>query len=254
MHPEVFGFVKSYGLLLAISFVIGYWLSVRRGRVHGIPPETIIDLAFAVMVASIVGVRLFYVVTHLDEFSRWYKIFYFWDGGLTLYGGIVLAIVAVWWQARRRGIPFLVVADILAPGVALGIGITRVGCFLAGCCFGNPTACPLGVPFPATSRVAAYFGTDVAVHPSQLYGSAGGFLVFALLLLWERRPSPPGSTFYRLLLLYGLHRFLVDFTRYYAPDQIWHGLTNNQWISLALILGGGGALLLSARRRRTAHE
>jgi phosphatidylglycerol:prolipoprotein diacylglycerol transferase len=249
MHPRIFGLVKSYGLLLAISFVVGAWLSVRRGRARGLSADTVLDLVFAVLVASIVGVRLFYVVTHLEEFQPWYRVFMLWDGGLTLYGGIVFAILAVWWQARRRGIAFLVVADVMAPAVVLGIGITRIGCFLAGCCYGRPTACPLGVHFPPGAPATERFGLDVAVHPSQLYSSAGGFAIFALLLWWERRPAPAGATFFRFLLLYGVHRFLVDFTRQYAPDQLWSGLSNNQWISLALAACGLLALVGPLRRR-----
>ncbi len=237
MHPRLFGFVKSYGLMLAISFLVGTLLSIRRGRTRGMSPDLVIDLIFAILVSSLIGVRLFYVVTHLSDYHSLVQIVAIWDGGLTLYGGIVLSTLTVWWLSRRRGIPFLRVADVLSPGVVLGIGITRIGCFLAGCCYGHPTACSLGVNFPASSPATLQFG-QTAVHPSQLYGSAGGFLVFATLLLWERRPAPEGSTFGRFLLLYGLVRFAIDFTRYYEPDQMIGALTNNQWISVALIATG----------------
>jgi phosphatidylglycerol:prolipoprotein diacylglycerol transferase len=243
MHRELFGFVKSYGLMLAISFVVGTWLSLRRGRVRGLDPDTVMDLVFGVFVSSIVGVRLWYVLTHLDRFDPWYRAFFIWDGGLTLYGGIIAAILTVWWLARRRGIPFLTVADVMAPAVVLGIGITRIGCFLGGCCFGTPTTCPLGVRFPATAEASRVFGVGVAVHPAQLYASASAFTVFALLLLWERRPSPRGATFFRFLLLYGVQRFLIDFVRYYESSQMLLGLTTNQWISLLLVIVGGGALV-----------
>jgi phosphatidylglycerol:prolipoprotein diacylglycerol transferase len=243
MHPRIFGIIKSYGLLLAISFLLGTWLSVRRGRRHGIVADTILDVVFAVLIASIIGVRVVYVATHLAEFDPWYRVFFIWDGGLTLYGGIAAAIAAVWWLARRRGIPFLRIADILAPGVALGIGITRIGCFLAGCCFGRPTGGSLGVVFPAGSPAWRCYGAGVAVQPSQIYSSLGGFAIFVLLLIWERRSAPLGATFFRFLLLYGVQRFLVDFTRHYAVDQIWGGLSNNQWVSVGLILLGTIALL-----------
>ncbi len=91
MHPELFGFVKSFGLLLALSFALGMVLSVRRARPYGIPAETVLDLIFGVLVSSLIGVRLFYVLTHLGSFDPWYRAFFIWDGGLTLYGGIVLA-------------------------------------------------------------------------------------------------------------------------------------------------------------------
>lgn len=247
MYPEIFGLIKSYGLLLATSFVLGMFLSVRRGKRYNLSSETIMDLVFVVLVSSLVGVRLFFVMTHLDQFTPWYRAFYLWDGGLTLYGGIVGAIGAVWYVTKRRGIPFLVIADTFAPGVALGIGITRIGCFMAGCCFGMPTDCSCGVTFPATAKVSQIFG-HIPVHPSQLYGSAGGFLVFGTLLLLERISSFRGATFGRFLILYGVSRFVVDFSRYYEPDQVlWLGLSNNQWISLGLMCLGSVILVLGSR-------
>lgn len=251
MHPELFGFVKSYGLMLALSFGLGLWLSIRRGRVHGLSSETIMDLVFGVLVSSIIGVRLMFVLTHLGDFDPWYRAFYIWDGGLTLYGGIGLATFTVWYMTRRRGIPFLVVADIFSPGVILGIGLTRIGCFLAGCCFGSPTDCSCGVVFPAGTAPFEQYG-GVPLFPSQLFGSAGGFLVFGLLLLLERFSNYRGATFGRFLLLYGISRFIVDFFRFYEPEQIEAlGLSNNQWISLGMMAGGLAVMIVFHRRSLT---
>lgn len=248
MYPEIFGVIKSYGMMLALSFVLGYLLSVRRGKKYGHSPEVLLDLVFGVFVASIVGVRLMFVVTHLGEFQPWYRVFFIWDGGLTLYGGIILATLTVWVMARRRNIPFLDIADIFAPGVMLGIGLTRLGCFLAGCCFGNPTDCACGVTFPIDAPASLQFG-PVPVLPSQLLASAAGFAVCGLLLLLERVSFYRGATFGRFLLLYGMARFAVDFTRYYEPDQVLTlGWNNNQWISLGMMATGLVVLIVFARK------
>lgn len=250
MHPELFGVIKSYGLMLAISFALGMWLSVRRARPYRIAAETVMDLIFGVLVSSIIGVRVFYVLTHRGEFDPWYRALFIWDGGLTLYGGILLAMLTVWWMCRRRGIVFLDIADIFAPGVMLGIGLTRIGCYLAGCCFGNPTTCALAVHFPPTAAASLTFGGR-AVHPTQLYASAAGFAIFGLLLLAERLPSGRGATFGRFLALYGVARLVEDMFRYYAEDQMILGLSNNQWLSGALIVAGA-VVMLRARRRIVA--
>lgn len=243
MHPVLFGPVKSYGFLLAVSFLLGMVLSVRRGERRAVPPAVIYDLVFLVLVSSLVGVRLAYVLTHASKFHSPLEVIAVWDGGLTLYGGIVLASVAVWWFCRRKRLAFLPIADILAPGVVLGIGITRLGCLLAGCCYGKPCDLPWAVHYPAGTEPAIVFG-GAALHPSPLYGSAAGFLIFGILLLWERRPAAAGTTFARFLLLYGLARFLEDFTRYYTADQrLLLGWTNNQWLSLVLVAAGAALLL-----------
>ncbi len=191
MHPVLFGPVKSYGFLLALSFLVGMALSLRRGRRQGVEPAVIYDLVFLVLITSLVGVRLAYVLTHLSDFRSLPQVLAIWDGGLTLYGGILLATFAVWWFCRRRRLGFLKVADILAPGVILGIGITRLGCFMAGCCYGKPCDLPWAVHFPPGSEPVRTFGAQ-GLHPSQLYGSAGGFLVFALLLLVRAAAGPRG--------------------------------------------------------------
>lgn len=256
MYPEIFGVIKSYGLMLAISFAVGLWLSIRRGRRHGIRSEDIVDLVFGVLVSSIIGVRLFFVLTHWGDFTPWYHAFFIWDGGLTLYGGIVLATLTVLVMARRRGIPFLVMADIFSPGVILGIGLTRIGCFMAGCCFGHPTDMGCGVTFPLDAPATRIFG-QVPVHPSQIYASGGGFLIFALLLGLEKVWNYRGATFGRFLLFYGVSRFCVDFSRYYEPEQVLAlGWSNNQWISIGLMIGGLVLLIAgarAARRQETNH-
>ncbi len=244
MFPVLFGFIKSYGLMLAISFMVGMWVATRRGRKYNLPTDTIVDVIFGILVSSLVGVRLFYVFTHLEEFHPWYKAFYIWVGGLTLYGGIATAIVAVWWMGRRKGIPFLVLADIIAPTVMLGLGFTRIGCFLAGCCHGKPTDCSCGVVFPPGSPADKLYGA-IPVHPSQLYASAGGFLILGLLLLMEKWSDFRGASFGRFLMFYGLLRFVLDFSRYYQPEQVMmFGWSNNQWISIALMVAGTIVLVL----------
>jgi phosphatidylglycerol:prolipoprotein diacylglycerol transferase len=251
MHPHVFGIVKSFGLLLALSFVLGFWLSVRRGRRRGFAPDLVMDFCLTVMISSLVGVRLFYVATHAGDFDPWYEALVIWRGGLTLYGGIILATLAVWYFCRRRRVAFLPLADVLAPQVSLGIGITRIGCFLNGCCYGRPTDGPLGVVFPE-SCAAGWETGCAALHPTQLYSSAGGFAVFALLLLWERHHSFPGATFARFLLLSGLTRFLVDLLRHYQPGDVGPlGLPISQWISLGFVAAGGLLLVRLRRGSRT---
>ncbi len=253
MHPQLFGLVKSYGLLLALSFLVGIWLSVRRGRARGFDRDTVLDMCFAVLISSLIGVRLFYVLTHLGDFHPWYRVFFIWEGGLTLYGGILTATAVVLWNCRRRRLPFLRLADALAPQVALGIGLTRIGCFLNGCCFGRATDSALGVVFPPTCEAGAV-SHGAPLHPTQLYASAAGFLVWGLLVLGDRRPFRDGVVFARFLLLYGVARALEDLLRVYEPGAVVAGgLTLSQVIS-GVLAAAGLALLVrvqgSGRRGR----
>ncbi len=254
MYPEVFGIIKSYGLMLAISFALGLWMCTRRAKAHDIEAETVTDVIFGILISSIVGVRFFYVLTHLGDFHPWYRAFFIWDGGLTLYGGFIFASIAVFIMARRRRIPFLVLADIIAPPLMLCLGLSRFGCFFAGCCYGQPTDLDIGVMFPLDSPAVKQFG-PVPVHPSQLYASTGGFVIYGLLLLLEKVWNYRGASFGRFLALYGVSRFVVDFSRYYEPEQVVAlGWSNNQWISVGLMLGGLIVLLSQSRDNQPQEE
>lgn len=248
MHPHLIGPIKSFGFLLALSFIVGILLTIRRGRERGIDRDSIVDASFTVLVSSLIGVRLFFILTHLDTFDPWWEIFMIWRGGLTLYGGILGAIVAVFWFCRRRGLRFLTMADVMAPQVVLGIGLTRIGCFLNGCCFGFPTESSWGVVFPASCQAGSIYGAT-AIHPTQLYSSLGGFLVWGLLMFWERFDDREGGTFGRFLILYGLARAVADLFRWYEPSAVHSGgLTTSQLISIVLVLAGAAVLLWSRRR------
>jgi phosphatidylglycerol:prolipoprotein diacylglycerol transferase len=186
-------------------------------------------------------------------------MFALWQGGATFYGGFLLAVAASYWWLQRNRIPFLTVADVIAPSIALGLVFTRVGCFLSGCCFGKPTDMPWGMVFPpgspagsAALAAAREMGLDhVALHPAQLYSSLKGLVIFTALMALQSKLTKPGATFGLLMVLYGLGRFTIDFFRFYESNaQVLAGLSFNQLISIALV--ATGAYLLLRRGNRTA--
>jgi phosphatidylglycerol---prolipoprotein diacylglyceryl transferase len=142
---------------------------------------------------------------------------------------------------KWKKMPALLGADLVMPAVALGIGITRIGCFLNGCCWGVPTSMPWGVTFPPESAAGVWqqFSHCGPVHPTQLYSSAAGFLIFGLLLRLERYKKFNGYTLCLFVFLYGTKRFLIDFWRFYPSREVHAGLTNNQYIWLGFVLGFG---------------
>jgi phosphatidylglycerol:prolipoprotein diacylglycerol transferase len=253
MHPVLvdLGFIKiySYGFMLALSFLVGIMIAARRARGRGVEPETIYDMSIILVIGAVVGSRGLYILTHLDHFRSIVDIVAIWQGGATYYGGLLLAVAGAVVFLRRKKIPFFRVADITAPSIAAGVFLTRIGCFLSGCCFGDPTSCPTGLVFPPGSP-AGHIHPDVPIHPTQLYSSLYGLVIFGLLLLLDRRRHFDGFLFSWLCILYGISRFIIDFFRYYEDSAIVAGgLTNNQFISIALILFGG--IYLAVSRRRT---
>ncbi|MCG2721148.1 MAG: prolipoprotein diacylglyceryl transferase [Thermodesulfovibrionales bacterium] len=216
MYPKLIAIgpltIHTYGFLIAIGFLIGLWLAVRQATKEGIFPTKIIDLGFYILLAAIIGSRLFFVVINLDHYLRNpLDIFKIWEGGLVFYGGVLLAIPTAIWYVRKNNLALWQTADIFAPSVAIGHVFGRLGCFAAGCCYGKTAqTLPWGVIFTDPDCLAP---TDVLLHPTQLYESAGELIIFIILIVLRRYKSFNGQLFMTYLLLYSVLRFVVEFFR-----------------------------------------
>lgn len=256
MHPVLIEIgrlrIYSYGFMLALSFWVGIMLAARRARARGVPPDRIYDLSIILILAAVVGSRVLYILTHRDEYRSLLDVVALWQGGATFYGGFALALALAALYLRRAKLPFLLVADIAAPSIALGDFFTRIGCFLSGCCFGAPTGSPFGVVFPPDCP-AGLHAPETALHPTQLYSSVFGLALVAALLALERgRRRSAGYTFALLCVFYGAGRFTIDLFRHYEPSsRIAGGLAVSQAASL-LLAASGVLILLVVRGRRAA--
>ena len=255
MHPILIDLgrlkIYSYGFMLALSFLIGIVISSRRAGRRGINPDIIYDLSIILVLGAVFGSRGLYILTHREHFSSIVDVVAIWQGGATFYGGLILAVAGAIVYLRIKKISFFRMADIGAPAVAAGVFVTRLGCFLSGCCFGNPTSCPIGVVFPAGSP-AGHCHAGVTIHPTQIYSSLYGLVIFVILILLDRKERFDGFLFAWLCILYGIARFIVDFFRFYEDSAIVAGgLTDNQVISILMILFG--AVYLAVRRARPAR-
>ncbi|MFQ5599527.1 MAG: prolipoprotein diacylglyceryl transferase [Candidatus Krumholzibacteriia bacterium] len=242
MYPTLveFGPLKlhAYGFMLAVSFFFGILLAARRAPARRIPADVVFDTALVIVFASILGSRLMYVFFHMEEVHSFLDVVAVWRGGLTMYGGVLAAMAAAGLYVRRRKVPFLRLADVMAPSLGLGLMLTRLGCFLNGCCYGKPTDSALGVQFPVETLVGRVF-EESALHPTQLYSAATGLFILGLLLLLDRGRRPEGQLFALYLMLDGIGRFALDFFRYYEANVYVLGeLTVNQLISIGLFLLG----------------
>ncbi len=262
MHSELFRLgpftVHSYGVMLALSFILGIYLAVRKAEKKNIKGDEIVNLGFVIILASIVGSRLFYVLFHMEEFrGRW--LYAFWPvqedgtvglGGLILLGGFIMAVVSAAFYMRIRKLNFWKVADCMAPSIALGVFLTRIGCYLNGCCFGTSCDLPWGVVFPSSSPAGSVMG-DVHLHPTQLYSSLYGLLIFGILMFLDRKPLLDGLLISLFLILYGISRFIVDFFRFYENQMfLFAGLGFNQIVSLIMLGSGIGILIYLWKTRQ----
>jgi phosphatidylglycerol:prolipoprotein diacylglycerol transferase len=246
--------IHTYGVALAVAFWLGIELSAREARKRGMDPVSIVDLGIVVLLSSVVGSRLLYVVAHLDSYrGDFLDMFKIWEGGLTFYGGLIAGVIFGIAFLKIKKIPVREAIDVIAPQIALGIAIARVGCFMNGCCFGRQTGLPWACTFPADSQAGMVLG-HVGLHPTQLYSAVANFGIFLFLRRRFRARPRNGTVFYTFLIAYGLWRFAIDYLRYYEDSMLvtraGGGITWNQVVSIVLV--AVGAILIA--RSRTVKE
>ncbi|MES9995115.1 prolipoprotein diacylglyceryl transferase [Desulfovibrio aminophilus] len=252
MHPVLidlgFATVHTYGVFIALAFLGGVgwtWLEARR---KGLPADCIPDVAFAVFVGALVGARVLYVLLYPSYFLEHpLEILQFWEGGMVFSGGAVLGGWLGWRVARRRQQPVLPWLDAVAPGLALGETIGRLGCFSAGCCYGQLCGMPWAVTFTDPRSLAVPL--NMPLHPTQLYHSLSGLLTFGILLALRDRLTRPGSLMGLFLVLFSLSRFGVEFFRADFRGQL--GPFSVTQAVYALFLGLGLFLMTNKRSVRS---
>ncbi len=161
-------------------------------------------------------------------------------GGLSMFGGFVLAIVCSMIYLHVKKLNLWKITDLLAPSVMLGLAVARIGCFLNGCCFGLPTQSSLGVIFPPDSP-AGYLCPDALLFPIQLVASVMGLAIFAILLFAEKFKNFDGFTFWLMLALYSVGRFTIDFFRFYEESMIFARISGvsislNQALTVVILI------------------
>ncbi|MFQ5646004.1 MAG: prolipoprotein diacylglyceryl transferase [bacterium] len=244
MHPILFtiGPVKvyTYGLLISLGFIIASTVAAGRAGKEGLDPEPVMDLAFYSLIAAIVGSRLLYAVVNYRYFlADPLRIFKLWEGGLVFYGGLIGAVGVGVWYVRKQQLPVWLTLDVFAPSIALGQGIGRLGCFAAGCCYGRKCDLPWAVTFTNQKGLAPL---GIPLHPTQLYASFNLIMIFSFLSWFRKRRSFEGQIFALYLIIYSIHRFIIEFFRSDHRGTVFM-LSTSQFISLFIISLGIWAYL-----------
>lgn len=195
--------IYSYGVMLAMAVIVCTFLLSRDAKKIGIDANLIFDFVFTVVLSGILGARLFFVLLNVDYFFQYpLEVIMIHNGGLAFQGGLIAGIATGLWFIKRKQLHLLQMADLVAPYVALGQSIGRVGCFLNGCCYGRHS--DHGIFFPVHADT---------LHPTQLYSTLGLLAIFFVLKKYKSLSTIPGDTFVLYLLLASILRFTVEFFR-----------------------------------------
>jgi len=255
MHPILFEFggftIYSYGVLLAAAYLLGLQFALIRARSRGLDRERVMDLGIWIIISALVGAKLLLLVVDYRPFlANPRSIVDLLRSGGVFYGGLIAAVTVALVYIRRHRMPMWTTTDVFAPGIALGHVVGRLGCLLAGCCFGRPTSVPWAISFHDPNAFATS-GTPlgVSLHPTQLYEAGAEALILVFLLALERRGRPfPGRTFWSYMLLYGISRFIIEFYRGDPRGTVFDALSTSQFVSVILVPLSVVMLVLLSRR------
>jgi len=250
MHPVLFDLhlgrlgsftVGTYGLFYALGFLLALRLAVFYARREGIETARIVDLGIVALLAGFVGAKVvLYLLTPRVYLADPMEMIRSLRSAGVFYGGFLFASLAAVLYVRRHRLPLGRVADLMAPPLALGQAVGRLGCFAAGCCYGKPASVPWAVTFTDV-YAARTTGTplDTPLHPSQLYESALAFLLFLGLLWLSDRKRFPGQVVLSYTVGYSVIRFVLEYWRGDLDRGSFFGgaLSTSQLIAIVLVLG-----------------
>jgi phosphatidylglycerol:prolipoprotein diacylglycerol transferase len=254
--------IYSYGLMMALGFIVGDFILTHECRRRGYNPEIANAIVVWGAIGGIVGARIYDVADNWPAYAANPASIVFSGAGFVWYGGLIGGIIATWLVARYYGISFLIVADMCAPPLVLGQAFGRLGCQLSGDGdWGLPSKLPWAMAYPkaivgwnagtvlkldAHGQLVSGFYPGVRVHPTPIYEAILYVLVFFALWSWRKRTVANGQLLCMYLVFAGAARFLVEFLRI-NPRVLW-GLSEAQLISIVMMAAGAAAWYWSAAR------
>lgn len=246
--------IRLYGLMIGIGFLLGMTLAARQAKKEGINPDRILDMGVYLLLAAIIGSRLLYVLTSLQEFrTNPLDVFAIWKGGLVFYGGLLAAVPVGIWYVKKHSLPVWQTADIMAPSISLGHAFGRLGCFFAGCCYGAPCSGPACITFTDPRSLAPL---GVSLYPTQLMESGGELIIFGLLLALRRYKRFDGQIFGLYLLLYAVLRFVIEFFRGDVARGVYFGglISTSQIIAILIAAAALAGITIGWKKNRLAAK
>ncbi len=233
MHNEIITIgpvtIYGYGLMIGIGVMLAMIIGDKRAKGKGLNGELVYGLTIAVVILGFAAAKVLFIITQWRDFIK-DPLSYLSSEGFVVYGGIIGGILVAILYCKLKKVNGFDYLDLMVPSVAVAQGFGRIGCFLAGCCYGRETTSPIGVVFTHS----AFAPNNVRLIPTQLIMSAGDFVIAAILLWFSSKPRKRFQTTILWVLLYSIGRFLVEFLRADARGNV-GALSTSQFIAIICI-------------------
>ncbi len=241
MHPVLLKIgsfeLASYGLMTALGYAAASWYLVKRLKSIGLDKDTFWNIIFIAFLGALAGSKLLYIIvswpllgdTLAAKLTNIVRNFRY---GFVFFGGMIASVGALLWYMKKKRLPLLKTSDFFIVALPLGHAIGRIGCFLAGCCYGRPTDSPLGVAFTNAATLVPPELRGVHLHPTQLYEAACNLLLFVYLHRAYKKPHKPGTVLVKYVIGYSCIRFIIEFFRGDYRGEAIAGLSPSQALAV----------------------
>lgn len=238
--------VHGYGLMIAIGILAAYLTAEFRAKKMRMEHERVFSLTVWGLVGGIVGSKVLYYITIAGKIIENPKLLLDFANGFVIYGGIIGGVLAGFLYCRKYKLNFLQYFDLVIPSVALAQGFGRIGCTLAGCCYGIETTSPVSIVF----KNSEFAPNGVHLVPTQPISSFLDFLNFFALIIIAKRTKANGQVAGFYLIFYSVGRFILEFFRGDLIRGGFWGLSTSQWVSFLTFAAGLAIVAIGARVAR----
>lgn len=240
--------VYSYGLMIALGVILTFVVAQKRAKNYGLDPDAIFYMGAWGLLAGILGAKLLFYLTEIKEIIKDPSLLLNVSEGFVVYGGIIGGILGAYIYAKIKKIDILAYFDLAVPSIAFAQGFGRIGCFLAGCCYGRETNAWYGITF----HNSPFAPNEVALIPTQLISSVADFAHFFILIFLAKRVKHKGVVTAMYLIFYSVGRFLIEMLRN-DPRGTISAMSTSQFISI-FTLAAGIFMFVFCRRKRQGEE
>ena len=242
--------IHMYGVMIAAGFLAALLMTLRRGKKRGYDEDLIWGIFFCAIIGGMLGTRILYYIVEIPQIIKDPSILWDFKNGYVVYGGIIGGIFAGWLYCRIKKLKFLAYFDLMMPSIALAQGFGRIGCFLAGCCYGKETSGPLAVTFTSSD----FAPNNIPLIPTQIYSSILDFVHFLLLLYVAKHKKADGQVAACYLIFYSIGRFIIEFFRGDIERGSVGSFSTSQFISIFTAIAGIIVLFVATVNKKDSRN
>ena len=235
--------IHGYGLMIGLGFLAAVLIGCYRAKLQGLSSDLFSSMAIYVLIFGFLGGKLLFIIVEFKKFLE-NPLGALGSSGFVVYGGIITGLLAIYFFCKIKKVSVASYADLIAPSIAINQGFGRIGCFMAGCCYGKETDSPIGVIFPEGCLAPA----GIKLIPTQLISAIGMLLVGVLLILIARKTKYKGVITGLYLLMYSIGRFIIEFFRNDYRGTVGF-LSTSQFISIFILVLSIVILVLSYKKK-----